>query len=523
MEKNLQNNNIDLNWDEAQKENQKPHLILTGMSGREVQYDRKPIIIEQDLLDFEKKSKNVYLKTHLPHVTKEVADTIINAGNVKIFVDKSDTDNLKNLLDKISDTNDIVNLTKEHAEIIKSNIDMKFFMNTNTKEIEIKTPSIIEALKIGTSINNSNVGNTCNPIEMELGQSKEQIIDEMLHREADIIMLNADLSKSKKVQIPLTGEVSELHVDYSNDIKSKLSPENDELLSNTIDNYFMNPRIKYKNAEEEIERIYKEVRKYGSMPFKIFDENEYKSYPITKPFFEEKYIPTEKEFKCEAKKLKVTGNFSSLGAAQNELAKRYGFKEYRAIKSRFAESTKSYDNINTILIHTYKLNEIEHSEINDFFFKFRHIFRKLNLAIGILNQGNILENVEPILYDTKLESLHIQENSLMQIYSYFLTENSILFGQIKRNIQKLFQDEKINILKDLERLEIDKKDESVFGLFVGLLEYHIGKSAGDVTLIKNEDGSIGKIFKPKSDVATKVENAVNEILNKNRMQIDYDS
>ncbi len=232
------------------------------------------------------------------------------------------------------------------------------------------------------------------------------------------------------------------------------------------------------------------------MPFKIFDENEYKSYPITKPFFEEKYIPTEKEFKCEAKKLKVTGNFSSLGAAQNELAKRYGFKEYRAIKSRFAESTKSYDNINTILIHTYKLNEIEHSEINDFFFKFRHIFRKLNLAIGILNQGNILENVEPILYDMKLESLHIQENSLMQIYSYFLTENSILFGQIKRNIQKLFQDEKINILKDLERLEIDKKDESVFGLFVGLLEYHIGKSAGDVTLIKNEDGSIGKIFKP---------------------------
>lgn len=290
MERNLQNNNIDLNWDEAQKENQKPHLILTGMSGREVQYDRKPIIIEQDLLDFEKKSKNVYLlkilKTHMPNVTKEVADTIINAGNVKLFVDKSDTDNLKNLLDKISDTNDIVNLTKEHAEIIKSNIGMKFFMNTNTKEIEIKTPSIIEALKIATSINNSNVGNTCNPIEMELGQSKEQIIDEMLHREADIIMLNADLSKSKKVQIPLTGEVSELHVDYSNDIKSKLSPENDELLSNTIDNYFMNPRIKYKNAEEEIERIYKEVRKYGSMPFKIFDENEYKSYPITKPFFE---------------------------------------------------------------------------------------------------------------------------------------------------------------------------------------------------------------------------------------------
>jgi hypothetical protein len=113
-----------------------------------------------------------------------------------------------------------------------------------------------------------------------------------------------------------------------------------------------------------------------------------------------------------------------------------------------------------------------------------------------LNQGNILENVEPRLYEKNLEQLHIQENSLMQIYSYFLAENSIIFGQIKRKIQKLSQDEKINILKELENIEIDKKDETVFGLFVNLLEYHIGKSAGDVSLVKNEDGSIGKIFKP---------------------------
>lgn len=397
-------------------------------------------------------------------MTKEAADAVINAGNLKLFIDKR------------NDTNDLINLTKEHAEILKSNIGMKFFMNTNTKEIEIKTSSIIESLEIATIINNSNVENTCNPIEMEVGQSKEQIIDEMLHREADIIMLNADLSKSKKVQIPLTGEVSELHVDYSNDIKSKLSPENDELLSNTIDNYFMNPRIKYKNAEDEIERIYKEVRKYGTMPFKIFDENEYMSYPIIKPFLEEKYIPTEKEFKDEAKKLKVTGNFSSLGAAQNELARRYGFKEYRAIKSKFSESSKSYDNINTILIHAYKLNEIDNSKINDFIFKFRHIFRKLNFATILLNQGNILENVEPRLYERKLELLHIQENSLSEIYSYFVTENSIVFGQIKRNINRLSQVEKINILNELE---VEEKDEPAFGSFLNLLAFHIGKSVGE--------------------------------------------
>lgn len=324
-------------------------------------------------------------------------------------------------LDTRSDIKDLVNLTEEQAEIIKSNLGVNFFMNIHEKDENI------------------------NP---------------------------------------------------------KFTKENDELLSKTIDNYFMNRQIGTlpETNKMEIERICREVRKYGTMPFKIFDENEYMSYPIIKPFLEEKYIPTEKEFKDEAKKLKVTGNFSSLGAAQNELAKRYGFKEYRAIKSRFPESSKSYDNINTILIHTYKLNEIEHSEINDFLFKFRHIFRKLNLAIGILNQGNILENVETRLYEKKLESLHIQENNLMQIYSYFLTENSIIFGQIKRNIQKLSQDEKINLLNDLNDLEIAENDIPAFGLFANLLAYHIGKSAGDVTLHKNEDGSINQEFVPKSSI-----------------------
>ena len=304
-----------------------------------------------------------------------------------------------------------------------------------------------------------------------------------------------------------------------------INEENLQILSNEIDKYFLNKKIGTlsESDNKNLERIFRKTRKFSVIQHNIIADDEYTSLPISKPFFEEKQIPTEREFKEGAKKLKVSGNFSSLGAAQNELARRYGFKEYRAIKSRFVESFKSYDNINTVLIHTYKLNEIEHSEINDFFFKFRHIFRKLNFAIGILNQGNILENVEPRLYEKKLESLHIHENTMMQIYSYFLTENSIIFGQIKRNIHKLSQDEKIDILKDLESLEIDKKDKTVFGLFVGLLEYHIGKSAGDVTLVKNEDGSIGKIFKPKSDVDTKVENAVNEILNRNRMQIGSDS
>ena len=205
-----------------------------------------------------------------------------------------------------------------------------------------------------------------------------------------------------------------------NEQTKTFTKENDELLTNTIDNYFMNKIIGptlSESSKNEIERIYREVRKYGSMPFKIFDENEYISYPITKPFFEEKYIPTEREFKDEAKKLKVTGNFSSLGAAQNELAKRYGFKEYRAIKSKFSESFSSYDNIRSILINTNKLNEIENNKLNAFILKFRTIFRKLDISIGVLESANPFNEVESILYFRSLEQLKIQENSLMGIYA----------------------------------------------------------------------------------------------------------
>lgn len=131
-----------------------------------------------------------------------------------------------------------------------------------------------------------------------------------------------------------------------------------------------------------------------------------------------------------------------------------------------------------------------------------------------------MENVESRLYERKLESLHIQENSLKQIYNYFTNENSIVFGQIKRNINRLSPDEKIKLLIEKNELETDKDEEVIFS---NLLAYNIGKSVGDVTLVKNEDGSICKIFKPNSDVDTKVENAVNEILNRNRMQIGNDS
>lgn len=44
-------------------------------------------------------------------------------------------------------------------------------------------------------------------------------------------------------------------------------------------------------------------------------------------------LPSIEEFKQQAKELKKSQNFEKLGHAQNALAKQYGYKDYRAIKS----------------------------------------------------------------------------------------------------------------------------------------------------------------------------------------------
>lgn len=46
-----------------------------------------------------------------------------------------------------------------------------------------------------------------------------------------------------------------------------------------------------------------------------------------------KQLPSLEEFKLQAKELKKSENFEKLGHAQNALAKKYGYKDYRAIKS----------------------------------------------------------------------------------------------------------------------------------------------------------------------------------------------
>lgn len=478
---------------------------------------REPLIIYQKLSDYEEKSKHVDLLETLKSNTKDLTnmskkqvDTLMSNVNTHLILKKNENNEIEINTSSITESLDIANSIINNSE-----------NSCDPKEIDIKSPFqmasglgltpyiSIQSMEELTAYNRNGELTTIKPFISEVGQSEvmsfidrgqsyEQIAKELLTLKPEIKMIDADYTESKKVHIPLIGEIAEPDVQVSNE--------------------FMNDLSFIISANNEFEGLIDEQSLYNRVFRGSMMVNERKLNLIEKPFYEEKFIPTEQEFKDEAKSIK--SNYSNLGTAQNELAKIYGFKDYRAIKPCFP---KSNDEIAIFMVNTFKLNENENEELNNLYWKFRVIFRRLNIGLGLLNQFNAFENIHPRLYSKDTKRLFIQENSLMQIYSYFLTENSIIFGQIKRNIQKLSQDEKTNILKDLESLEIDKKDETVFGLFVGLLEYHIGKSAGDVTLIKNEDGSIGKIFKPKSDVDTKVENAVNEILNRNRMQISSDS
>lgn len=288
--------------------------------------------------------------------------------------------------------------------------------------------------------------------------------------------------------------------------------ENLQILSNKIDKYFLDKEFGTlsESDNKNLERIFREARKLNAMPHNIITDEENAILPVIKPFFEDKQIPSEREFKEEAKKLKVSGNFSSLGAAQNELARRYGFKEYRAIKSRFSKSLESYNNIKTITIHAYKLNEIDNSKIYNFIFKLREIFRKLNISIQLLVQSDILKNIEPRLYE-KLDKLHIQENSLKEIYKYFITDNSIVFELIKTNIKSLSKDEKLNILIDKNEIE-NNDDEHELVTFSNLLAYHIGKSVDDETIEQR--------FVPKSSSGAMKKSLSDEVFDFLKYNID---
>jgi len=66
-------------------------------------------------------------------------------------------------------------------------------------------------------------------------------------------------------------------------------------------------------------------------------------------------LPYLETFKEEAKQIKVTSNFTSLGHAQNFLAQQYGFKDYNSIKVKLVEKNHKF-NLLPNKINQYKLS-----------------------------------------------------------------------------------------------------------------------------------------------------------------------
>lgn len=130
---------------------------------------------------------------------------------------------------------------------------------------------------------------------------------------------------------------------------------------------------------------------------------------------EEKQIPTEREFKKEAKKLKVSGNFSSLGAAQNELARRYGFKEYRAIKNSFNKQNSIIKD-ETINIIRHAITQINKQKNNNFEVAVNKLHELLKEYETLKIESNLFENIDNI---NKKIYININSTTVVEVLGYF--------------------------------------------------------------------------------------------------------
>ena len=114
-------------------------------------------------------------------------------------------------------------------------------------------------------------------------------------------------------------------------------------------------------------------------------------------------LPSIYEFKQQAKELKKSQNFEKLGHAQNALAKAYGYKDYRSIKS-VLKTDDSQSNTQSQIITTSELMKMMQKQIysknkSTVKFKEEHYYK---------NQKNIVEGIaiDPILPDDFWSTAH---------------------------------------------------------------------------------------------------------------------
>jgi len=145
----------------------------------------------------------------------------------------------------------------------------------------------------------------------------------------------------------------------------------------------------------------------------------------------EDVFPTEKEFKIQAKKFKISGNFKSLGHAQNALANKYGYKDYNAIKPNLKKELMSKkDNNKKYSLIPYQ----NHNLLSLLVSNYGSIFNKTTPDIDILD---LLKQKKEVCFDfTPLENL--EESIRLKIESRILksvkTSPSIKILRSKINI-----------------------------------------------------------------------------------------
>ncbi len=114
-------------------------------------------------------------------------------------------------------------------------------------------------------------------------------------------------------------------------------------------------------------------------------------------------LPSIEEFKQQAKELKKSQNFEKLGHAQNALAKQYGYKDYRAIKSVLKSDEVQFSTQPQVITASefkqMMKEQIFSSNNPTVNFKKKHYFK---------NQKNIVEGIaiDPILPEDFWSTAH---------------------------------------------------------------------------------------------------------------------
>lgn len=115
-------------------------------------------------------------------------------------------------------------------------------------------------------------------------------------------------------------------------------------------------------------------------------------------------LPSIEEFKQQAKELKKSQNIDKLGHAQNALAKDYGYKDYRAIKSVLKSDDIQNNDMRPQIISAVQFEQMMKEQIflnnnSTINFKKKHYFKnQKNIVYGIA--------VDPILPDDFWNTAH---------------------------------------------------------------------------------------------------------------------